>query len=578
MDTQKILKKLPRYLLKLLVITAIYFLSGKLGLKLAFLNSSASAFWPPTGLSIALLLLFGYEILPAIFLGAYFVNVTTTSLIASSFFIALGNTLEAFLAVFLIRKYTNGIRVFESSKGVLAYLAIASVSTLLSATIGVTALTFFSLNPLSNYGHVWFTWWIGDLVSALKFAPLILVWSTPFSFKSYTKAKIIELGVMTFLLILFFLLAFQSESFGLENRAPLVLIIPLLIWIAFRFDKRTALTITFLLSLAILFFTLQGKGPFAAQSPNDTLLFFEAFIGTIAFITVLTSSVVEEHNKFEKSISYQNLQLSKQSRQTQKAAKEEHLLREKLQKTYDRLKTLDNLKLQFLTNTSHELKTPITPILIQTELLLKEDFGKLSNKQKKSIQMILRNVKNLDTLITSVLDASKIQSKAMKLYPLKTSLEKVLEQSVENFKPLITKKNIQLKTKISPLPKFFFDPVRIREVFNNLLDNAIKFSSKREGKIEIFIENKKTFALIKIKDNGIGISQQNLRKLFLPFSQVKPSYQRKEKGTGLGLAICKGIVEQHGGKLKVESSPGKGSLFYFTLPFKKTLNREGAKN
>jgi len=136
---------------------------------------------------------------------------------------------------------------------------------------------------------------------------------------------------------------------------------------------------------------------------------------------------------------------------------------------------------------------------------------------------------------------------------------------VESVKPIANKKRITLTAKIAKLPNFIADKNRIIQVLTNLINNATKFTPEN-GKIIVEAEKQKDSILVKVKDDGVGIAEKDLKKIFEPFSQVKPSYKIKSIGTGLGLAICKGIIEQHGGRIWVKSEVGKGSTFYLTLP------------
>src|SRR5205823_3305465 len=157
----------------------LYVLAGKLGLSLAVVNSSTTAVWPPTGIAIAALLLFGVRLWPGVLLGAFLVNLSTTYGIGSSIGVAIGNTLEAVVAARLVGRFANGPRAFERPYDVFKFAFLAGLlATNLSATIGTTTLGLFGLASWADFGPVWFTWWLGDLGGALLIAPAILVWAT----------------------------------------------------------------------------------------------------------------------------------------------------------------------------------------------------------------------------------------------------------------------------------------------------------------------------------------------------------------------------------------------------------------
>lgn len=247
---------------------------------------------------------------------------------------------------------------------------------------------------------------------------------------------------------------------------------------------------------------------------------------------------------------------------------------EKLKKAYENLKNLDKLKGEFLSFTSHELKTPLTPILLQAQMLAEGDFGNLNNEQNNSVNIIIRNMINLNQLIGDVLEVSTIQTKNLKLFFEKTNIEKIIHESVDSIAASLKEKDLKLTLKLSEIPSFYFDVRRIKQVLINLLSNAIKFTHDG-GKIEVicYASNKGVF--VEVRDNGIGIKKEDQERLFFPFTQTTASYELKQKGTGLGLAICKGIIEAHNGKIWAESGGlGKGSIFHFSLPLKETLKEE----
>ena len=233
----------------------------------------------------------------------------------------------------------------------------------------------------------------------------------------------------------------------------------------------------------------------------------------------------------------------------------------------ERLKELDRLKDDFLSVTTHELKTPLIPIKSQAQLLLAGDYGKLNRKQEKAVEMIYRNEENLNILTGEVLDVAKIKSNKFLLMVEKIDLSKIITYVINDLKNLAKEKNITISLRRFPeIPPIKADKLRIVQVLNNLIDNAMKFTAEN-GKMSIEVKSAKKLITVKVKDTGIGINPKNFEKLFLPFFQIDNSLNRKYRGTGLGLAICRGIIEAHGGKIWVESAgEGKGSTFCFTLP------------
>lgn len=241
--------------------------------------------------------------------------------------------------------------------------------------------------------------------------------------------------------------------------------------------------------------------------------------------------------------------------------------RETAEKSIEQLKELDRMKDDFLNVTAHELRTPLFPIKSQTEVLLSGEIGAVTDEQRESLEMIKRNAERLYGLIIDVLDISKIKSEKLRVLPEKINLNEIIRNVVEELTPEAEKKDLELTiTEPLELPETMADSKRIIQVISNLINNAIKFTLER-GKIIVEAKVEKENIRISVTDTGIGISKENIRKLFIPFSQVESGLIREQKGTGLGLAIAKGIIEAHDGKIWVESEgEGRGVSIILTLP------------
>lgn len=159
-------------------LVVLYVVAGKIGLQLAEYHPSATPVWPPTAISLAAVLLLGYWVWPAVFIGAFLVNVTTVGTLATSLGIATGNTLEALVGTLLINRYANGSLVFHGQRDTLNFVLLAALtSTMVSATVGVTTLSFAGYADLDRFGDIWVTWWLGDAVAALILTPALVLWT-----------------------------------------------------------------------------------------------------------------------------------------------------------------------------------------------------------------------------------------------------------------------------------------------------------------------------------------------------------------------------------------------------------------
>jgi signal transduction histidine kinase len=224
-------------------------------------------------------------------------------------------------------------------------------------------------------------------------------------------------------------------------------------------------------------------------------------------------------------------------------------------------------KSQFLANMSHELRTPLNAILGYTELVLDGIYGEAPQKAQDVLKRVESNGRHLLGLINDVLDLSKIEAGELKLSLTAYSMKDVVYNVFSAVEPLATKKKLDLKVNIPPdMPAGHGDERRLTQVLLNLVGNAIKFTDA--GEVAIRIAAAGGAFSVAVHDTGPGISAADQTKLFQEFQQADSSITKSKGGTGLGLAISRRIVELHGGRLWVESSPGEGSTFTFTVPVK----------
>jgi signal transduction histidine kinase/DNA-binding response OmpR family regulator len=236
-----------------------------------------------------------------------------------------------------------------------------------------------------------------------------------------------------------------------------------------------------------------------------------------------------------------------------------------LEKKSRELEIASKHKSQFLANMSHELRTPLNAILGYAELILDNIYGDTSEKMRGVLERIESNGKHLLGLINDVLDLSKIEAGQLTLSMADYSLRQVVHTVYSAVEPLAAQKRLQFKVEVAPdLPAGHGDEHRLTQVLLNLVGNAIKFTDSGEVLIKAAAADD-TFS-VAVRDTGPGISPDDQAKLFQEFQQADNSVTRKKGGTGLGLAISKRIIEMHGGKIWVESAPGQGSTFRFTLP------------
>ncbi len=238
---------------------------------------------------------------------------------------------------------------------------------------------------------------------------------------------------------------------------------------------------------------------------------------------------------------------------------------EELQKTAEQLKEMDRLKTQFLANMSHELRTPLNSIIGFSRVILKGIDGPINAQQRADLTSIYNNGQHLLGMINDILDISKIEAGKMELIFEPVDVQQIISGVMSTAIALVRDRPIELRQEVAPdLPIIRADGTRLRQVILNLLSNAAKFTE--EGQVTLRAWADEEQITISVEDTGIGISPEHQTTIFEEFRQVDASTTRRTGGTGLGLAISRHFVEMQGGRIWVESEPGVGSTFTFTLP------------
>lgn len=297
------------------LVTAValaYLLAAQLGLSLASVHTNVSPVWPPTGVAIASLLLFGRSLWPAIFLGAFAANLWTGVSTPTAAGIAIGNTLEAVLAVSLLRRGKPFSTSLDSVSHVLRFLLFAVIlSPIVGATVGNLSLCIGGAADCSQFGRLWLTWWLGDGFGALVVAPFLLAWSST-SIHVSPSRSLAEGALLQVALFVTAMVVFGGWFPGNVKDYPLGhLCWPFLVWAVLRFDQRVLATAVVLLAGVAVWGTSNGYGPFVHGSPNESLLLLQAFVGSGTLMALILFAVIRER----KSVEAETLRLAAELRQ-----------------------------------------------------------------------------------------------------------------------------------------------------------------------------------------------------------------------------------------------------------------------
>jgi len=294
------------HLLTIAGLGAIYFVAAKLGLQLAFVYPSASSVWPGTGIALAAILLCGYRVWPTIFLGAFLANVTTAGSLATSLGIALGNTLEGLIGARFLNHFANGRKAFDRARDILkfAFLA-ATLSTVVSATVGVVSLSMGDFIQSKDFGPVWFTWWLGDTIGSILLTPVLVLWSIN-PRVHWNLGEIFERILFLSLFVLVNLVVFGGViSLSRENYPLEFLCVPFFIWTAFRFGQRETAAAVVVMSAIAIWGTLHHYGPFATRNTEESLFLLQSFMGVTSVMSLVLAAIVAEYRRVETQLLHQ---------------------------------------------------------------------------------------------------------------------------------------------------------------------------------------------------------------------------------------------------------------------------------
>ena len=527
-------------LVQLVGLALFYFLAGRVGLSFADIHSSASAVWPPTGIALAALLVYGKGAWPAILAGAFLVNLTTSGAIASSLVIALGNTAEAVVGAWLVGRWARGAACFERVGDVFRFaLLAAGLATMVSATIGVAALVLFGQASLASFGGIWLTWWLGDATGALIVAPPLVLW--------HRERRVDLIGgrmaeaVLTLALVMAVgVLCFASPVL---SGYPLVfLCLPPLAYVAYRFGRRSAATHVLLLSLIAVYTTQHGVGPFVMATRNESLLVLQAFMGTIALTMLPMAALVAEYRRASAELEAAHAQ-ERRARAEAEAA--------------------SAAKDEFLSMLSHELRNPLQA-MASSIWLLDRPAG-APDRPRRAVEILRRQTEHLTRLVNDLLDVARVTAGRMPIVPQPLNLADAVRRAVNALDAAgrLDDHRVEIEAEALWLRA---DPARLDQMLSHIVANAVKYTPQG-GRVRVGVAHEGDQAVVRVRDDGMGIAPDLLPRVFETFTQGRRGLDRREGGLGVGLALVQRLAELHGGSVEARSEgPGHGSEFILRLP------------
>jgi signal transduction histidine kinase/CheY-like chemotaxis protein len=507
-------------------------------------NTNPAVIFIPTGIALAAVYLFGYRQTLPIAL-AWFLG-TISSAVPPPLFVsiaaAVAYPLQAAAGTLLLRHFEfQG--TMSRSRGVVALVLVAIVGSTIAPTF--TTLAWIAAHALpSSAEEVWTRSWAGGVMSVLILTPLITTWFRDHSMG--TRRDAVETGILFSVLLVAVYVTFWTQLPSKNVFIVLYGLLTILIWISLRMHPRTVATALFLtVTVGIVGSIVAHPNPIVPL--NVQLLADELFTILIAPIFYMMAALVEERRSLASS-----------------SLAHAHELEEANQ----RLAMEDQAKNEFLATLAHELRNPLAPIVSTLELMRTRVMELGRSDIAEYVDIIETHNRTIVRLLDDLLDVSRISRKKFRLQKENVELQTILTSALQTVEPLMRERNHQLQVS---LPKerlwLLADPLRLEQVFVNILNNAAKYSDPG-GRITLAVfYDPKQGLRISFRDNGRGIEAKMLERIFKPFVQGHVQGSGTSGGLGIGLSLSKRFIELHGGEIWAESrGRNKGSTIVIVLP------------
>jgi two-component system NtrC family sensor kinase len=574
------------------IIALLYAVAARLSFFLAAPDTLISPVWPPTGIALAAMLIFGNIALVGIFIGCYIANshmFMSDGITLLSFLFPLvpaaGGAIQAYIGKLAIRKLTGSDNIFQNTRSVLIFILLAAFGAcLINATLGTFMLVMTNSVPISGIPTAWLTWWIADAVGVVAIASTIIAW------REYWKIKI-SFTQLTRLAITWILILIAGYITIHRNIELSYIFIPFAIWAAFQFDIRFSLLTGLLISAVCLYNSSYHSYHLThTLSVNASISLVQLFVTIIYLTILLIYAILADRQKAYSNLQLLIVQLEQlvldRTNELSESNKQLEIQKNKAIDTLEALKfsharLMQSEKMASLgmltAGVAHEIKHPLHAMSANMDSI-KQDMQKISeffalsdnkrhdfNRLNKDIESLItathEGIKRTAGVIADLCAFARSDEPEMVAADINRNIDSTL-----NLLSSEIKGNITVVKEYGDIPKLLCHPGKINQVMMNIVVNAIHaLQTKRDGKIIIKTKHDENSISIRIKDDASGIKKEVLDKLFTPFTTTKHAGM----GSGLGLFLSYNIIKEHHGTIKVESKLGVGTEFIITLPIKK---------
>ena len=555
--------------LKIVLVALLYYVSAQLGIWLSFPISKSMVLWPPEGIALALMIIYGRKIWPAITIGALIANALvilhlsipfSMNALVAMIAIAGGNTLEAIIGSLLIEKVIKTKNPFQRTKDVFSYLGIALIICFVGSGIGTGAMFVNGLVPSQGAVTYLLQWWLSNVVSVLIVTPFIIACTQKFT-TELSMQRLLEWGVFAGALFVILSVLYYNPESVIVARALPFLIVPFLLWLGFRFNLQTTTVGILAVSFIAIYFTIRGLGPFVLDVEFNSLLLVQIFIALVGISTIILYATVHERKEAELAMTKFNESLESKVKERTKELNEEiamHKRTEKKMKTSNSKLRKANVELDnFVYSVSHDLRAPIASVLGLVNLAKSE---KDIEMMRNYVKMIGESAEQQDSFIKDILDLSR--NDRQEVAKEEIDFEPMINEIFDQLKHSSKDANVVKMIEIDQQKAFLSDQRRLKVIFNNLISNSIRYSHDNAPQIKIDIKVNEATAKIRINDKGVGIPKEHLKNVFDMFYRANDD----NAGSGLGLYIVKETVEKLRGNVELNSQENEGTTVSLEIP------------
>ena len=555
---------------RIIAVAILYYLAARLGYLFAFDNTNALPAWPPSGIAFALMIMLGRQTWPGIAIGCLIANIMafwidgdipSQKVILVSSLIAVCNTFEAIAGYYLVKNWIKSDFPFQSTRNAFRFLFVSMSICLIAASIATWGLYINDLIDTSKVMRTGFSWWIGNVVGILIFTPFVLSLTQKTTLRIPPK-KMTEVGFLVLALLgIYFLLQVDILLPALQRALPFI-VLPFLLWLAFRFDLIVAITGILITSLISMHFTIRGEGPFHLGDPYNSMLLLQIFIGVMSISIIILSATVKERLEVQKKLLVFNENLEAMVQNRTRELEEEIATRkqaeEKIKRTNLELSKRNTELDNFVYSVSHDLRAPIASVLGLVNLA-KKDID--IHMKDMYLDMIQKSSLQQDLFIKEILDQSR--NSRLEVQREEIMFQSLIEETFTQLKFATNAvQNVEKVILVNQHQPFFSDRWRLKVILNNIISNAIRYRNARDPVIKVNVDINGNAATLAIEDNGKGIEKDHLPNVYKMFYRATDD----GAGSGLGLYIVKEAVEKLNGNIDIESEVGKGTLVKLQIP------------